>query len=90
MEPANPQGNFVQNPQNQNQPHLQNQNQAQRNAGEAMANNAHDGFRQAMLKTALETIPQLREENYSIWKDKMTALLKLRGVLTALNNVDVP
>ncbi|KNZ61582.1 hypothetical protein VP01_1383g15 [Puccinia sorghi] len=44
-----------------------------------------DGFRQAMLKTALETIPQLTEENYSIWKDKMTALLKLRGVLTRIN-----
>ncbi|KNZ51984.1 hypothetical protein VP01_3740g2 [Puccinia sorghi] len=57
----------------------------------AMANNnAHDGFRQAMLKTALETIPQLTEENYSIWKDKMTALLKLRGVLAALNNANVP
>ncbi|KAI9628266.1 hypothetical protein KEM48_011711, partial [Puccinia striiformis f. sp. tritici PST-130] len=35
----------------------------------------NDGFRQAMLKTALETTPQLSEENYSIWKDKMTALL---------------
>ncbi|KNZ44822.1 hypothetical protein VP01_878g3 [Puccinia sorghi] len=57
----------------------------------AMANNnTHDGFHQAMLKTALETIPQLTEENYSIWKDKMTALLKLRGVLNALNNVNVP
>ncbi|KNZ59388.1 hypothetical protein VP01_1742g3 [Puccinia sorghi] len=51
---------------------------------------ANDGFRQAMLKTALETIPQLNEENYSIWKDKMTALLKLRGVLTALNNLAAP
>ncbi|KNZ48491.1 hypothetical protein VP01_562g3 [Puccinia sorghi] len=51
-------------------------------------NNAHDSFQQAMLKTALETIPQLTEENYSIWKDKMTALLKLQGVLTALNNVN--
>ncbi|KNZ61300.1 hypothetical protein VP01_1422g4 [Puccinia sorghi] len=40
---------------------------------------AGDGFRQAMLKTALKTIPQLPKENYSIWKDKMTALLKLRG-----------
>ncbi|KNZ56080.1 hypothetical protein VP01_24g6 [Puccinia sorghi] len=44
-------------------------------------------FRKAMLKTALETIPQLTEENYSIWKDKMTALLKLQGVLKALNEV---
>ncbi|KNZ60951.1 hypothetical protein VP01_1477g3 [Puccinia sorghi] len=51
---------------------------------------ANDGFRQAMLKTALETIPQLNEENYSIWKDKVTALLKLRGVLTALNNTQIP
>ncbi|KNZ45955.1 hypothetical protein VP01_767g6 [Puccinia sorghi] len=51
---------------------------------------ANDGFRQAMLKTALETIPQLTEENYSIWKDKMTALLKLRGVLNAINNPNVP
>ncbi|KNZ54529.1 hypothetical protein VP01_2923g1 [Puccinia sorghi] len=51
---------------------------------------SHDGFRQAMLKTALETIPQLTEENYSIWKDKMTALLKLRGVLNSLNNLHIP
>ncbi|KNZ54495.1 hypothetical protein VP01_2932g7 [Puccinia sorghi] len=51
---------------------------------------AHDGFRQAMLKTALETIPQLTEENYSIWKDKITALLKLRGVLNTLNNPQIP
>ncbi|KNZ64230.1 hypothetical protein VP01_10526g2 [Puccinia sorghi] len=51
---------------------------------------ANNGFRQAMLKTALETIPQLNEENYSIWKDKMTALLKLRGVLAALNNTEAP
>ena len=55
-----------------------------------MADNARNGFRQAMLKTALETIPQLTEQNYSIWKDKMTALLKLRGVLAALNNSNVP
>ncbi|POW04228.1 hypothetical protein PSTT_10533 [Puccinia striiformis] len=46
----------------------------------------NDGFRQAMLKTALETTPQLAEENYSIWKDKMTALLQLRGVLKALDS----
>ncbi|KNZ48282.1 hypothetical protein VP01_577g8 [Puccinia sorghi] len=50
------------------------------------ANAGADGFRQAMLKTALETIPQLTEENYSIWKDKMTALLKLRGVFGQMNN----
>ncbi|KNZ62729.1 hypothetical protein VP01_1229g4 [Puccinia sorghi] len=48
---------------------------------------AGDGFQQAMLKTSLETIPQLTEENYSIWKDKMTALLKLGGVLKALKNL---
>ncbi|KNZ60394.1 hypothetical protein VP01_1560g7 [Puccinia sorghi] len=46
-----------------------------------------DGLRQAMLKMALKTIPQLTEENYSIWKDKMTVLLKLRGVLNTLNNL---
>ncbi|KNZ44866.1 hypothetical protein VP01_874g6 [Puccinia sorghi] len=51
---------------------------------------ANDSFRQAMLKTALETIPQLTEENYSIWKDKMTALLKLRGVLRILDNPQIP
>lgn len=52
-----------------------------------MAKNANnDGFRQAMLKTALETTPQLSDENYSIWKEKMTALLELRGVLTALES----
>ncbi|KNZ62497.1 hypothetical protein VP01_1263g6 [Puccinia sorghi] len=55
-------------------------------------NNAarNDGFRQAMLKTALETTPQLTEENYSVWKDKMTGLLELRGVLTALECENVP
>ncbi|KNZ59574.1 hypothetical protein VP01_1700g5 [Puccinia sorghi] len=52
--------------------------------------NVHDGFRQAMLKTALETIPQLSEENYSIWKDKMTALLKLRGVFARLDQLVIP
>ncbi|KAA1075861.1 hypothetical protein PGTUg99_023461 [Puccinia graminis f. sp. tritici] len=41
-----------------------------------------------MLKTALETIPQLTEENYAIWKDKMTALLELRGVLDSLDKDD--
>ncbi|KNZ57551.1 hypothetical protein VP01_2129g6 [Puccinia sorghi] len=56
----------------------------------AIIPNAGDGFRQAMLKTALETIPQLTEENHSIWKDKMTALLKLRGVLNALENSAIP
>ncbi|KNZ44818.1 hypothetical protein VP01_8797g2 [Puccinia sorghi] len=52
--------------------------------------NVHNGFQQAMLKTALETIPQLTEENYSIWKDKITALLKLRGVFTRLDQLRVP
>ncbi|KNZ50330.1 hypothetical protein VP01_4489g2 [Puccinia sorghi] len=44
---------------------------------------ANDGFRQAMLKTALETIPQLTEKNYSIWRDKITALLKLWETINA-------
>jgi hypothetical protein len=48
--------------------------------------NSNNGFCQAMLKTALETTPQLTEENYSIWKDKMTGLLELRGVLATLNS----
>ncbi|KNZ46886.1 hypothetical protein VP01_6861g1, partial [Puccinia sorghi] len=47
---------------------------------------AGDSFRKAMLKTALETIPQLTEENYSIWRDKITAHLKLRGVLNTIND----
>ncbi|KNZ59912.1 hypothetical protein VP01_1645g10 [Puccinia sorghi] len=51
---------------------------------------ANDGFWQAMLKTALETIPQLTEENYSIWEDKMTALLKLQGDLQGLKNPVIP
>ncbi|KNZ50127.1 hypothetical protein VP01_4584g1 [Puccinia sorghi] len=33
----------------------------------AIMPNAGNGFRQVMLKTALETIPQLMEENHSIW-----------------------
>lgn len=39
-----------------------------------------------MLKTALKTTPLLTEENYRIWKDKMKALLKLRGVLDILES----
>ncbi|KNZ45797.1 hypothetical protein VP01_77g11 [Puccinia sorghi] len=46
----------------------------------------NDGFRQAMLKAALDTTPQLTEENYSVWKDKMSGLLELRGVLDALES----
>ncbi|KNZ59752.1 hypothetical protein VP01_166g14 [Puccinia sorghi] len=63
---------------------------ADQNVMAGVAVGASDGFRQAMLKTALETIPQLTEENYSIWRDKITALLKLRGVLRALDNISVP
>ncbi|KAH9443964.1 hypothetical protein Pst134EB_033136 [Puccinia striiformis f. sp. tritici] len=54
------------------------------NGAEMAGSSNNNGFRQAMLKTALETTPQLSEENYSIWKDKMTALLELRGVLNTL------
>ncbi|KNZ46945.1 hypothetical protein VP01_680g6 [Puccinia sorghi] len=50
----------------------------------------NDGFRQAMLKAALDTTPQLTEENYSVWKDKMTGLLELRGVLDALESPITP
>ncbi|KNZ54761.1 hypothetical protein VP01_2861g4 [Puccinia sorghi] len=32
----------------------------------------NDGFRQAILKAALDTTPQLTERNYSVWKDKMS------------------
>ncbi|KNZ47138.1 hypothetical protein VP01_664g5 [Puccinia sorghi] len=49
-----------------------------------------DGFWQVLLKTALEKIPQLTEENYSIWKDKMTELLKLWVVLKAINDTETP
>ncbi|KNZ55415.1 hypothetical protein VP01_2688g1 [Puccinia sorghi] len=50
------------------------------------SSSTNDGFRQAMLKSGLDQIPQLTEENYSIWKDKMASLLKLRGVLTKLES----
>ncbi|KNZ49426.1 hypothetical protein VP01_5016g2, partial [Puccinia sorghi] len=46
----------------------------------------NDRFRQAMLKAALDTTPQLTEENYSVWKDKMLGLLELRDVLDALES----
>ncbi|KNZ62916.1 hypothetical protein VP01_12087g1 [Puccinia sorghi] len=46
----------------------------------------NDGFRRAMLKAALDTTPQVTEENYSVWKDKMSGLLELRGVLDALES----
>ncbi|KNZ53473.1 hypothetical protein VP01_322g3 [Puccinia sorghi] len=49
-------------------------------------NSRNDGFRQAMLKAALDTTPQLTDENYSVWKDKMSGLLELRGVLTTLES----
>ncbi|KNZ55885.1 hypothetical protein VP01_2554g2 [Puccinia sorghi] len=57
---------------------------------EAAARTPNDGFRQAMLKTALEMTPQLTDENYPIWKDKMEALLQLRGVLIKLNTPHLP
>ncbi|KNZ60625.1 hypothetical protein VP01_1527g1 [Puccinia sorghi] len=45
----------------------------------------NNGSQQAVLKSGLDQIPQLTEENYSIWKDKMSALLKLQGVLEKFN-----
>lgn len=45
-----------------------------------------DSFGQAMLKTTLETTPLLTKDNYGIWKDKMMALLKFRGVLKTLES----
>lgn len=53
---------------------------------ESSSNFSGDGFQQAMLKTALETIPLLSEDNYGIWRDKMNGLLQLRGVLTTLES----
>lgn len=46
--------------------------------------NTNDGFRQALLKTALDTIQALNKENYAIWKDKMCSLLTMHGVLEKL------
>lgn len=43
-------------------------------------------FPQTMLKTALETIPLLGEENYGIWRDKMDAILDFRGCAAAIND----
>lgn len=59
-------------------------------ASTSQTQHKNDGFRQAMLKTALETIPLLSEENYSIWKDKMNSLLKMRGVHHALESKTTP
>ncbi|PLW19202.1 hypothetical protein PCANC_10001 [Puccinia coronata f. sp. avenae] len=64
----------------------QGSNSARTEAAGMSGTSASDGFHQAMLKTALDTIPQLTEENYSTWKDKMTALLDLRGVLDTLQS----
>lgn len=47
---------------------------------------ASEGFRQAMLKTALDTIPRLSKDNYGVWKDKMDAILDVRGCAKALND----
>ncbi|KNZ48115.1 hypothetical protein VP01_58g8 [Puccinia sorghi] len=46
----------------------------------------NDGFRQAMLKAALDTTPQLKDDNYPVWKDKMSGFLELRGVLNSLES----
>lgn len=55
--------------------------------GQAVAQSRpQDGFRQAMLKTALDTTPQLTEDYYQVWRDKMTAILDLRGLLTSLED----
>ena len=51
-----------------------------------MEGSSNDGFRQIILKAALEAVPILSEENYLIWKDKMTILLELKGVKEALEN----
>ncbi|KNZ57950.1 hypothetical protein VP01_2033g4 [Puccinia sorghi] len=56
-------------------------------ASEVTRNN---GFCQAMLKTALDTTPQLTDENYLVWKDKMSGLLELRGVLGVLESPNTP
>lgn len=45
-----------------------------------------DGFLQIILKAALEAVPVLTDENYSIWKEKMTILLELKGVKEALED----
>ncbi|KNZ52155.1 hypothetical protein VP01_3670g3, partial [Puccinia sorghi] len=50
---------------------------------------SNDGFLQSIPKTELETILQLTEENYSIWKDKMTSLLKPHS-LKSLNDQTIP
>ncbi|PLW05911.1 hypothetical protein PCANC_27408 [Puccinia coronata f. sp. avenae] len=67
-------------------PPFSNTTQNAGNTAGMLGTSTNNGFRQAMLKSALNTIPQLTEENYSIWKDKMTALLELRGVLDTLQS----
>lgn len=47
---------------------------------------ASEGFQQATLKTALDTIPRLSEDNYGVWKDKMDTILDVRGCPKALTN----
>lgn len=47
---------------------------------------SNDGFTQIMLKAALEAVPILTEENYSMWKDKISILLELKNVKTALED----
>lgn len=51
-----------------------------------MEGSSNNGFRQIILKAALEAVPILTDENYSIWKDKMTILLELKGVKEALED----
>lgn len=51
-----------------------------------MEGSNNDGFRQIILKAALEAVPILSDKNYSIWKEKMTMLLELKGVKEALKD----
>lgn len=38
-----------------------------------------------MLKTAREATPELTDENYVVWKDKMQGILSMQGLLKAVN-----
>lgn len=43
-------------------------------------------FQQLALKGAMEDLPKLEEENYTIWRDKMIIVFELRGIKSVIES----
>ena len=59
-------------------------------SSEPVISGGGDYFQQVALKAAVDAIPQLTEENYSIWRDKVLLLLDLKQVKEAIVNSEGP